>query len=178
MLGRHVSHFEFVFTEFLEARIVPERIEHRIEPEQRRSERGPQPVRRCSGIESSFCKAVMARSGSPTRAATRARISIGMGPSNASFSIGFAAMACSDKAKAAALSPRPILIRVRSAMRPTFSDCFLGKVPVRCAPVANFLGRPPDRRRPLAPSLTKSAARHCKNPTLDQAWQVFPLAEG
>src|SRR5438105_386168 len=29
----------FVFAEFLEARIIPERIEHRIEPEQRRSER-------------------------------------------------------------------------------------------------------------------------------------------
>src|SRR5438445_3159296 len=31
------------------------------------------------GIESSFCKAAMARSGSPVRAATRARISIGAG---------------------------------------------------------------------------------------------------
>src|SRR5213080_4300657 len=38
------------------------------------------------GIESSFCKAAMARSGSPICAATRARISIGLGPDNASFS--------------------------------------------------------------------------------------------
>ena len=28
------------------------------------------------------------------------------------------------------------------------------------------------------PSLTKSAVGHYKNPTLDLAWQVFPLAEG
>src|SRR5436190_24203801 len=54
------------------------------------------------GIESSFCKAAMARSGSPTRAATRARISIGIGPSAESFSIGLAAMARSDRANAAA----------------------------------------------------------------------------
>ena len=40
------------------------------------------------GIESSFCKAAMARSGSPICAATRARISIGLGPVSASFSIG------------------------------------------------------------------------------------------
>ena len=37
------------------------------------------------GIESSFCKAAMARSGSPMRAATRARISIGTGPVTASL---------------------------------------------------------------------------------------------
>ena len=58
------------------------------------------------GIESSFCKAAMARSGSPICAATRARISIGMGPVTASFSIGSAAMARSDRANAAALSPK------------------------------------------------------------------------
>jgi hypothetical protein len=40
-----------------------------------------------------------------------------------------------------------------------------------------FLGGGTDRRRLLAPSLTKSAVRHCKNPTLDQAWQLFPCAE-
>jgi hypothetical protein len=34
-----VSSLWFLFAEFLEARIVPERIEHRIEPEQRRRER-------------------------------------------------------------------------------------------------------------------------------------------
>ena len=90
----------FLFAEFLEARIIPERIEHRIEPEQRRSERH---VARASapsyGIESSFCKAAMARSGSPICAATRARISIGAGPSNASFSIGTAAIARSTRAQ-------------------------------------------------------------------------------
>src|SRR5207248_7865711 len=37
------------------------------------------------GIESSFCKAAMARSGSPVCAATRARISIGPGPVVASL---------------------------------------------------------------------------------------------
>src|SRR5437879_651457 len=34
-----VSSLRFLFAEFLEARIIPERIEHRIEPEQRRSQR-------------------------------------------------------------------------------------------------------------------------------------------
>ena len=61
--------------EFLEARIIPERIEHWIEPEQRGSEPRPQGSAPY-GIESSFCKAAMARSGSPICAATRARISI------------------------------------------------------------------------------------------------------
>ena len=49
------------------------------------------------GIESSFCKAAMARSGSPICAATRARISIGLEPVIASFSIGFAAIARSTE---------------------------------------------------------------------------------
>ena len=66
--------------EFLETRIIPKRIEHRIEPEQRRSERHAARAP-AYGIESSFCKAAMARSGSPICAATRARISIGSGPS-------------------------------------------------------------------------------------------------
>src|SRR5882724_1178141 len=57
------------------------------------------------GIESSFCKAAMARSGSPILEATRARTSMGTGPVTASFSIGFAATARSAKAMAAALSP-------------------------------------------------------------------------
>src|SRR5438128_1249608 len=69
------------------------------------------------GVERSFCKAAMARSGSPMRAATRARISIGMGPVTASFSTGFAAIARSEKANAAALSPRPILVSARSPRR-------------------------------------------------------------
>src|SRR5438105_5099684 len=66
------------------------------------------------GSESIFCKAAMARSGSLMRAATRARISIGAGPSKASFSTGIRAMACSDKARAAFLSPTPILVSARS----------------------------------------------------------------
>ncbi len=41
----------------------------------------------------------MARSGSPICAATRARISIGTGPSTASFSIGTAAIACLDESE-------------------------------------------------------------------------------
>ncbi len=40
------------------------------------------------GIESSFSKVEMERSGSPMRAATRARMSSGLGPVSASFSIG------------------------------------------------------------------------------------------
>ena len=34
-----IRRLRFFFAEFLEARIIPERIEHRIEPEQRRSKR-------------------------------------------------------------------------------------------------------------------------------------------
>src|SRR5207248_2063021 len=49
--------------------------------------------------------------------------------------------------------------------------------PVRCAPVANFAVRRHGHPRHLAPSLTKSAVRHCHNPTLDQAWPGFPLVE-
>src|SRR6266496_3234992 len=45
------------------------------------------------GIESSFCKAAMARSGSPTCAATRAKNSMAGGPLSASFSIETAAIA-------------------------------------------------------------------------------------
>src|SRR5713101_8558421 len=72
------------------------------------------------GIESSFRKAAMARSGSPICAATRARTSSDQGPVKGSFSIGFAAMARSDRANAAALSPRPILVSARSPMRLKF----------------------------------------------------------
>jgi hypothetical protein len=56
--------------EFLETRIAAERIEHWIEPEQRWIKPPKKPA---YGIESSFCKAAMARSGSPMRAATRVR---------------------------------------------------------------------------------------------------------
>src|SRR5205823_3234502 len=75
------------------------------------------------GIESSFCKAAMARSGSPTCAATRARISMGPGPSNRSFSIGTAALARSAIANAAALSPRPAFVSARSPIKELFSGC-------------------------------------------------------
>ncbi|PYI43587.1 MAG: hypothetical protein DMF12_03210 [Verrucomicrobia bacterium] len=61
--------------------------------------------------------AAMARAGSPSCAATLARISIGAGPSTTSFSSGSTVIACSDRANAAALSPRPILASARSPMR-------------------------------------------------------------
>ncbi len=79
------------------------------------------------GIESSFCKAAMARSASPARAVTRAKISRRFGPSIASFSIGFVIIARSARANAVALSPRAILIRARSPMRFLFSGCSLSK---------------------------------------------------
>src|SRR6266576_1026527 len=66
------------------------------------------------GIESSFCKAAMARSVSPVWAATRARISITWGPSNGSFSIGIKAMARSIILNAEALSPRLMSVSARS----------------------------------------------------------------
>ena len=61
--------------EFLEARIVSQRIEHQIEPEQR-GVNGPAGKAPAYGIENSFCKAAMARFGSSICAATRARNSI------------------------------------------------------------------------------------------------------
>src|SRR5512132_899406 len=79
------------------------------------------------GIESTCCKAAMARSGSPVCAATRARVSIGAAPFAASFSIGSAAIPRSERARAAALSPRPILVNARAPMRPEFSGCSLRK---------------------------------------------------
>ena len=54
-------------------------------------------------------------------AVTRAEISIGVGPDNGSFSIGITAIARSDKANAAALSPRPMLLSARSPIRIQFS---------------------------------------------------------
>src|SRR5438105_519581 len=62
-------------------------------------------------IESSFCNAAIARSGSPICAATRARISIGAGPSSASFSIGTTAIPFSTNTNAAGLSPHAIARR-------------------------------------------------------------------
>jgi len=67
----------------MEARIIPEWIKHGIEPEQRRRGLVIAPL---YGIESSFCKAAMARSDSPVTAATRAKISRRFGPSIALFS--------------------------------------------------------------------------------------------
>src|SRR5207249_7678745 len=58
------------------------------------------------GIESSLVKAEMERSESPILAATRARISSGLGPISASFSIGIMAIARSARVSAAVLSPR------------------------------------------------------------------------
>src|SRR5438105_13462906 len=52
------------------------------------------------GIERRFCKAAMARAGSPLCAATRAGISRDQGPVKRAFSIGFAAMARFDRANA------------------------------------------------------------------------------
>src|SRR4029077_13244405 len=79
------------------------------------------------GTESTCCKVAMARSGSPICAATRARISIGSAPLAASFSIGSAAIPRSDRANAAALSPRPILVNARSPRRVALSGCSLRK---------------------------------------------------
>ena len=53
-----------------------ERIEHWIEPEQRGSERPVFRERTLAGIDRSFSKAAMLRSGSPICATTLARISI------------------------------------------------------------------------------------------------------
>jgi hypothetical protein len=75
------------------------------------------------GIESSFCKVAIARSDSPIRAATRARISSHRGPKNASFSIDMMAIARSDRDKAAPLSSRAILISARSPISGQFSGC-------------------------------------------------------
>ncbi len=118
-----------VDAEFLEARIIPERIEHRIEPEQRRSKRHVQDrARHAYGIESSFCKAAMARSGSPICAATRARISIAPGTSRARLSrSGSRPSPFRRRANAAALSPRPILVSARSPIRLVIFRLFFEK---------------------------------------------------
>jgi hypothetical protein len=112
--------------QFLEARIFAQWLKHRIQPEQRRSERRVCGQGRASyGIERSFSNAEMARSGSPTRAAMRARMSSGLGPVSASLQIGNMASAGSAKVSAAALSPRPIFVSVRSPIRTKFSGCCL-----------------------------------------------------
>ena len=69
------------------------------------------------GIESRFCKAAMARSVSPIRAATRARMAIGTAPIIASFSIRSVAIARSDRDNAAPLSPSPAFVSARISMR-------------------------------------------------------------
>ncbi len=96
--------------EFLEARIIPERINIGSS----RSSAGVTGTFGASwlsyGIESNFCKAAIARPAFPAPAATRARISICAGPNIASFSIGIAALARSPNLNAAALSLRPHLV--------------------------------------------------------------------
>jgi hypothetical protein len=112
-----------------------------------------------TGIDSSFRKAAMARSGSPICAATAARTWIGAGPLTASFSIGFAAIARSARANAAALLPRPIFVSARAPSRLKFLAVPRGTIPVRRVPVANFSAQRHGRQQLLAPSLTKSAGR-------------------
>ena len=103
--------------EFLEARIIPKRIEHRIEPEQRGSERHGRASGPSYGIESSFCKRGDGAVGfsCPRRDPRPESRSAGAHPSRLSRS-GRAAIARSTE-NAAALSPRPILVSARSAMR-------------------------------------------------------------
>ena len=67
----------------------------------------------------------MARSVSPVCAATRARISSANGPLTTSFSAGRAAIACSARASAAGLSPRPMLVSARTLMSSAFCGCSL-----------------------------------------------------
>src|SRR6266508_1877432 len=76
------------------------------------------------GIESSFSKVEMARSRScGMRAATRARMSSGLGPVSASFATGLIAIARSARVSAAVLSPRAIFVSARSPIRTKFSGC-------------------------------------------------------
>ena len=82
-----------------------------------------------SGTESNLCKAAMARSGSPICAAR-----LGRGFRSEPGTVyrrlsrsGFTTIACSTRANAAALSPRPILISARSPMRRELSGCSLRK---------------------------------------------------
>src|SRR5438445_2244408 len=76
------------------------------------------------GIESSFSKVEMERSRScGMRAATRARMSSGLGPVSASFSIEIIAIARSARVSAAVLSPRAMFVSARSPIRTKFSGC-------------------------------------------------------
>jgi hypothetical protein len=93
-------------SQFLKARIVPERIKHWIEPQQRGSERHVFSQWATARHGKQFLYSGNGAIGFPICAATRARISTGRGPPIASFSTGSAAIARSDRANAAALSPR------------------------------------------------------------------------
>jgi hypothetical protein len=87
--------------EFLETRIIAERIEHWIEPEKRRSERYVRRKRAYVRYREQF---LQSRDGAVVFAHFRghaARISSGMGPPRASFSIGTAAIAFSMNANTA-----------------------------------------------------------------------------
>ena len=73
LLGRFSSVKKFpgrsrllFLAEFLEARIIPERIEHWIEPEQRGIKRDVWRNRSPYGIDSIFCKAAMTSSAANT----------------------------------------------------------------------------------------------------------------
>ena len=111
------------------------------------------------GIESSFCKAAMARSGSPMRAATRARIRSdgtsqgvfldwirGHGPFRQSQSGGLVTETHIGQRE---IANEDIIVRL------FFKERF--QLVTRLPP---SLGQRQDRRRLPAPNLTKSAAPH------------------
>ena len=88
------------YCQFLEARIIPERIEHRIEPEQRRSERHAlKPVRlrtvsKAVSVKRRWRGRVLPSALPPGRGSRSERDRL-----RASFSIGITAMARSDKSE-------------------------------------------------------------------------------
>jgi hypothetical protein len=87
--------------EFLETRIIAERIEHWIEPEKRRSERYIRRKRAYVRYREQFLQSRDGAVGFAHFRGHAARISSGMGPSRASFSIGTAAIAFSMNANTA-----------------------------------------------------------------------------
>jgi len=117
-------------SQVLEARVVAQRIEHRVEPEQCGSERYTSVASDQRTIsESSFCKAAMARSG-PRTAAT------GLGSRSewtrqGVFSIGNRGHGAFRQGQRGGLVTNAILVNARSPRRPKFSGCSLRKVLVR-----------------------------------------------
>ena len=131
------------------------------------------------GIESSFCKAAMARSGSPMRRGHPCEDLDRSGTSQGVFLDRIRGHGPFRQSQRGGLVTETHIGQREIANEEIIFRLFFEEtIPVRGAPVANFPGRRHGRRRLLAPSLTKSAVRHCKNPTPDQAWRVFPLAEG